>query len=350
MDREKALELLRGGEDGVKKWNRLRGEGEEIPDLVGANISCANLVGANFSRATLSGANLSGAKFNDANLSDADLTGANVSSANLIGANLIGANLRGANFNDANLSDANLIGANVNNANVIGADLSCASVGWTVFADVDLSSTKGLDSLNHAGPSSVGLDTLRKSGPAITDNFLIGCGVTDDRLAYVHPLLQMGSPIQFYSCFISYSHQDEEFCQRLRSRMDEDKLRVWYAPEDMKAGRKIHEQIDSAIRQHDKLLVVLSEHSMHSEWVKTEIRNARQRETKEGKQVLFPILLVPFKTIRDWKAFDADTGKDMAVEIREYFIPDFTNWKDHDAFEATYQRLMKDFKPAPDDK
>ena len=41
--------------------------------------------------------------------------------------------------------------------------------------------------------------------------------------------------------------------------------------------------------------------------------------------------------------------KDMAREIREYFIPDFSNWKDHDSFEESYQRLMKDFKPAPDD-
>ena len=86
-----------------------------------------------------------------------------------------------------------------------------------------------------------------------------------------------------------------------------------------------------------------SEHSMKSEWVKTEIRHAREREVKEGRQVLFPIRLVSFEAIRDWKAFDADTGKDMGVEIREYFIPDFTNWKDHDSFEESYQRLMKDF-------
>ena len=78
--------------------------------------------------------------------------------------------------------------------------------------------------------------------------------------------------------------------------------------------------------------------------------NGHPRIPSEISQIPKPIRLVPFETIRDWKAFDADTGKDMAVEIREYFIPDFTNWKDHDAFEATYQRLMKDFKPAPDDK
>ena len=32
--------------------------------------------------------------------------------------------------------------------------------------------------------------------------------------------------------------------------------------------------------------------------------------------------------------FDADPGIDSAREIREYFIPDFSNWKDHDSYEG----------------
>ena len=55
------------------------------------------------------------------------------------------------------------------------------------------------------------------------------------------------------------------------------------------------------------------------------------------------------EAIKKWKAFDEETGKDMAREIRSYFIPDFSNWKDHDSFEAAYKRLMKDFKPSPED-
>ncbi len=51
----------------------------------------------------------------------------------------------------------------------------------------------------------------------------------------------------------------------------------------------------------------------------------------------------------NFELFDADTGIDTAAEIREYFIPDFSNWKDHDSFEAAYQRLMQDFKPSPED-
>ena len=79
-------------------------------------------------------------------------------------------------------------------------------------------------------------------------------------------------------------------------------------------------------------------------WVKAEIANAREREKREGKQLLFPITLVPFEAIKQWKLFDADIGIDSAREIREYFIPDFSNWKDHDSYQTAFQRLVKDLK------
>jgi TIR domain len=63
-------------------------------------------------------------------------------------------------------------------------------------------------------------------------------------------------------------------------------VRCWFAPEEMKAGRKVYEQIDNAIRLHDRLLLILSEDSMSSEWVRTEIAKARKREVKDGKRVL----------------------------------------------------------------
>jgi hypothetical protein len=121
-------------------------------------------------------------------------------------------------------------------------------------------------------------------------------------------------------------------------------VRCWFAPHDVQSGRKLHEQIDEAIRLHDKLLLILSLHSMASEWVKTEIAKARKREVRDKRRVLFPIRLAPFETLRDWERFDADTGKDSAREIREYFIPDFSNWKDHDSYQEAFQRLISDLK------
>jgi hypothetical protein len=127
--------------------------------------------------------------------------------------------------------------------------------------------------------------------------------------------------------FISYSTKDQAFADRLYADLQNKGVRCWFAPHDVQGGRKLHEQIDEAIRLHDKLLLILSPHSMESEWVKTEIAKARKREVRDQRRVLFPIRLAPFATLRDWECFDADTGKDSAREIREYFIPDFSTVK-----------------------
>ena len=106
----------------------------------------------------------------------------------------------------------------------------------------------------------------------------------------------------------------------------------------------MHEQIDTAIRVYDKLVLILSPHSMASTWVKTEIANARHREEADTHQVLFPLRLVDYEAIKAWKCFDADRGTDSAREIREYFIPDFSDWKNHDSYQTAFQRLLRDLK------
>ena len=175
----------------------------------------------------------------------------------------------------------------------------------------------------HQGPSSIGIDTVYASQGRIPEVFLRGAGVPDEFITYMRSLV--ARPIEFYSCFISYSSKDQEFAERLHADLQARGVRCWFAPEDIQGGRKLHEQIEQAIRHYDKLLLVLSEHSMGSEWVKTEIYHARQDEMRSRRRKLFPISLVDFRTVREWTAFDADTGKDMGREVREYFVPDFSS-------------------------
>ncbi|MEN3335200.1 MAG: hypothetical protein V7641_4565 [Blastocatellia bacterium] len=338
---------------GVEAWNAWREENPEIRrlDLSDANLYRANLSGANLSGANLIGANLRVANFSGADLSYMNLRGADLRYADLSGANLCrtdlsAANLSGTNLSGTNLSGAVLSGADLRAANLNYANLSSARIGYTTFGDNDLSMVIGLESMMFMWPSTIGIDTLYKSQGKIPESFLRGCGVPDDFIAFIPSHFGMQQAIQFYSCFISYSTKDEEFARRLYSRMRDEKLRVWFAPEDIKGGEKLHEQIERAIQLHDRLLIVLSDHSMQSEWVMTELRKARKQEIKQKRRKLFPIRLVDFETIRDWECPDGDSGKDLAVEIREYFIPDFSNWKDHDSFEAGFQRLLNDLRSA----
>jgi hypothetical protein len=215
-------------------------------------------------------------------------------------------------------------------------------VGDTAFGGVDLSTVRGLDLARHARPSIIGIDVIFLSQGTIPESFLRGCGVPDEFITYMRSLV--ANPIEFYSCFISYSTKDQAFADRLYADLQNKGVRCWFAPHDIQGGRKIHEQIDEAIRLHDKLLLILSPSSMKSEWVQAEIAKARKREMRDLRRVLFPIRLAPFETLRDWECFDADTGKDSAREIREYFIPDFSNWKNHDSYQEAFQTLIRDLK------
>ena len=98
-------------------------------------------------------------------------------------------------------------------------------------------------------------------------------------------------PIQFYSCFLSYSSKDQEFAERLYADLQQKHVRCWFAPEDMKIGERIRPRIDEAIRVHDKLLLVLTESSMKSAWVEKEVETAFEKERKQSRTVLFPIRL-----------------------------------------------------------
>jgi len=145
------------------------------------------------------------------------------------------------------------------------------------------------------------------------------------------------------SCFISYSHKDEDFARRLYSRMKAKNLLVWLASQDLGEG-KIHEQLERSIRLHDRLLLVLSHNSMSSEWVKTEIRWAIEDAIRKRANKLLPIRLVGLDAIKDWKLFNADIGKDLAQEIREYHIHDFSDWQNTKAFNQAFNRLMRYIK------
>jgi hypothetical protein len=191
------------------------------------------------------------------------------------------------------------------------ADLSDALAGWTDFGNLDLRFNRGLNRVRHRGPSSVGIDTLYRSGRGkIPQEFLLGAGVPQGVIENWAKLI--GNPAQYFSCFISYSTREQSFAEHLHADLQLNGVRCWFSPHDVKGGRKLHEQIDEAIHIYDRLLLILSDQSMASEWVRTEISKARQRELTENRQMLFPISLVPYDKIKEWKAFDADTGKDSA--------------------------------------
>lgn len=356
ISRDEAIALLRYD---VRKWNTYREiHPDYCPDFREVDFSELMLLRANLNRVDFRGAKLKSTSFIacglvGANLSGADLFSANFNSCDIQEADLSDANFSGANFTACNFYKSDLSGANLAVANfygtpLYGANFDQAIFSSTAFSGLDLSSALNLEKAIHRGPSSISIDTLFKSHFNIPDVFLEGAGVSRTMIDYLHSFKD--SPIQYYSCFISYSSKDEAFATRLYEGLKSNGIRVWYAPEEMKGGRFIHDQIDQAIRLHDKLLLVLSENSMDSTWVNTEIYKARKKEKQSGKKVLFPISIVPHEKVQDWECFDTDTGMDMARDIRQFYIPDFTKWKDHDAFQAEFEKLVRDLQASEEGK
>jgi uncharacterized protein YjbI with pentapeptide repeats len=250
---------------GVTAWNRWRGEDPYVdhPDLSGENLTKAHLPLAN--------------------LIGVNLTGANLTEAMLFRANLSGANLSGANLTKALLPMANLTGANLTDANLTEALLQ-----YTVFGSTAFTKVKGLDQCDHQGPSIIDFPTLKDSGP-LPLAFLRGTGLPDRLIEYLPSLLN--EAFQHYSCFISYSSKDHDFAERVHAGLQNKGVRCWFAPHDMPIGANIFDAIDEAIRLRDKVLLILSEEAIASNWVEGEVTRALDEERTRKQVMLFPVRL-----------------------------------------------------------
>jgi hypothetical protein len=113
-------------------------------------------------------------------------------------------------------------------------------------------------------------------------------------------------------------------------------VRCWFAPHDLPIGEKILDAVDAAIRLRDKVLLILSKHSIKSDWVEDEVKKALEEEkTRKPKQtVLFPIRLddAVMKTKEAW----------AGLVRRDRNIGDFRRWKDHDAYQESFARVLRD--------
>jgi hypothetical protein len=75
---------------------------------------------------------------------------------------------------------------------------------------------------------------------------------------------------------------------------------------------------------------------MGSDWVETEAEAALERETREKRNVLFPIAI-------DDEGFESQEA--WAADIRrKRHIGNFRGWKEHDEFQQAFERLVRDLK------
>lgn len=319
--------------EGYKVWNEWRNNnpGEKI------NFSGSDLSRTNLSKTNLNGADLYSADVKRSNLSKTLLRWADLRSAVLLGSNLRGADISHANLKEVQLEKANL-------AKSIAKS--------TYFVDLDLSGAIGLDAVNHMGPSIISTSTLARSKGKIPESFLRGCGLSDweieaaklydpelqnediTNIEYKMYDLRARQAFQISPLFISYSHSDSKFVDRMEKCLNEKGIRFWRDIHNMKAGR-IEKQIDHAISHNGTVLLVLSKNSLNSDWVQHEVRKARELEQNERRDALCPVTLD-----NSWNGQDNPWPKRIMEQIREYNILDFSGWQDDSKFDVTFRKLI----------
>jgi hypothetical protein len=308
--------------EGREAWNAWRRTSDETPDLSFIQI--------------------------DGSLDFYDLSDADLSDASLGGVTFVGAWCNGASFERAHIFYALFRSALMSQCCFRESDIRSTTFDWchlddsdftdsifdgNTFVHVNLKDTLGLETIDHFNPSSIGIDTFFHSG-GLPESFLRGSGVPEEFIQYAASLV--GRPIDFYSCFLSYSSKDDEFARRLYNDLQGKNVRTWFAPEDLKIGDRFDLRIDESIRFHDKLVIILSANSVNSDWVEREVKSAIEREQKEGKDVLFPIAI-------DEEGFTSK--QPWAADIRrKRHIGDFRQWKSHDDYTAAFDRLVRDLK------
>ena len=275
--------------------------------LTGADLSFTDLSSALLNEAVLHGANLNSANLSQADLQLALLTKAYLNKTNLSKSNLTATNLVEANLNNTNLSEATLILTDLSSAKVEQSDFTNVCMQFTYLLNLDLSKVKGLDSVYHQGPSSINNTTFLKSKGKIPIAFLKGCGLKDWEIPAVelyNPSLTLtevtdiiykidelrnSQPIQVHNLFISYSHKDTAFAERMEQMLDAKGIRCWRDVKDAPSG-PLKEIVVREMKDR-VVLLICSEHSMNSDWVEFEIENARKLEKAQGRNIICPLTI-----------------------------------------------------------
>lgn len=91
--------------------------------------------------------------------------------------------------------------------------------------------------------------------------------------------------------FISYSHANKDFVDRLGAELAFKRRHVWVDRWELKVGDSILERVQDALSDASALLIVLSQASVSSPWCRKELSAGLLRELEERRVVVLPVLL-----------------------------------------------------------
>lgn len=305
---------------------------------------------ADLQRAKLGGVDLHEADMLLANLNHADLSGANLRGVNLRRAklnrvNFAGADLTGADLRDSDLTHADLSNAIFHQTELRGADFTGVLLLNTVFADVDLSRTKGLEAVQHRGPSTIGVNTLFKSKGHIPDEFLSGCGVDEQLLQYLPGMV--GETVKYYNCFISFTPGEYEFAERLSNTLQARGVTCWLEehPATMQDHELIRREIHPRVRFWDRVILCCSKEYVKSLWMERVFRDYLSEEEirKQNPDAKLPLLLAI--DLDGYLSNEPRLSK-IATQIKDRIVAEGAGWEDNlDTYDTIIKKIVVIIQP-----
>jgi len=367
MANQSHVEIARKGAASIAEWRK---ENPKVKlDFSGAhlshiNLSEADLSGADLSEAFLAWSNLDSAILSEAslsktklpfcclvatNLSKADLSEAMLFEANLTSANLTQTSFRSSNLryallkfptlSETDLTRADLKGTVFYSCNFANVNVTQATMHDTVISDSMLFGGKGLETVNHTGPSCVDIPTLLNSFsvaggclPPNLETFLLGTGVPKQLL---DGMPQVVAKIKYCSCFVAYGEPDKFYAERLKKDFVAKGLSCWVYSLDSTPGERTWPEISRRRREAEKMIVLCSAKSLVRDGVLKEI----EEQIDEN-----PDKLVPISLDDTWKAagFPVRRG---ARDLKPFLLErNYADFSDEKKYKQEFERLLRGLK------
>ena len=124
--------------------------------------------------------------------------------------------------------------------------------------------------------------------------------------------------------FISHSTKDKSFVRRLAADLVASGVKVWLDEQNMLVGDSVPEKIAQGLAESDFFLIVVSENSVNSQWVRRELNSAIVHEIERRKVTVLPIKL---------------DGSTMPETIKDKLYADFSH-----SYEDGLQKLLRSIK------
>ena len=93
------------------------------------------------------------------------------------------------------------------------------------------------------------------------------------------------------SIFVSYSHQDKLFVDKLCTNLMLQKFHLWIDRWELKPGDSLIDSIQGALGHAGAILVIISKSYIDSPWCKKEMNAGLIRELKDRGNIIIPVLI-----------------------------------------------------------